>query len=493
MADLIADSLLTADANGVLRLKVETPLIDLPLDSILKIPDTTISKGFEAFGNFNDLPPGFNLPSLTEETQYDLDGLALRAIKVRSGMLNLKVKSVVETAVEFEYLIPLATKFGSSFSSTGRVEAGSTVDTAFAEYQFDLTNYSLDLRGLGGTGFNTLATSFIVKTAEDGDTVSIPGGSTFLVLEYGFENLVPDYGAGYFGQQNSSSENETSELDVLNRITEGQMFLDSVTIGLKVTNPVGADARFSLDQLSSINTRTNNIIDLDHEIVGTDVLLTRAQDISGNAEGVIPSIVNYEVNNSNSNIIDFIQNLPDQLGFTFGFELNPLGNVSGGNDFFYYDRPFEALMDIDIPLRATLDNLTLVDTINWNLSESAVVESVNSGTFTVIAKNGLPLSAEIELILLDEFMSEIGTLVVPSTISAPSLDADRKVIAPIETRIAVPVSEELTEVLPNAQMIRIMARFNTAGQPGLIEFYDTYAIDLKIIGNFNINFAPSSQ
>ena len=44
MSDLVADSLLTADADGALRLRIETPLIDLPLDSILKIPDTTISK-----------------------------------------------------------------------------------------------------------------------------------------------------------------------------------------------------------------------------------------------------------------------------------------------------------------------------------------------------------------------------------------------------------------------------------------------------------------
>ena len=493
MADLVTDSLVTASSNGALRLKVETPLVDLPLDSVLKIPDTTISKKFEAIGNFNDLPPGFILPSVTEETQYDLDGLALRNIKVRQGTLVLKVKSVVETAVEFEYFIPLATKFGNSFYSSGRVEAGSSSDTAVAEYRFDLKDYSLNLRGISGNGFNTLATSFVIKTAEDGDTVSIPGGSTFLILEYGFESLIPDYGSGFFGQQTSITENETSELDVLNRITSGQMFLDSVTIGLNITNPVGADAKFRLGSLSSINTRTTTTINLNHEIVESDVLLTRAQDLTGNAADVLPSMVNFEINNGNSNIIDFIQNLPNQLGFSFGFELNPLGNVSGGNDFFYYDRPFEALLNIDIPLRATIDELTLVDTIEWSLSESQIVESVNSGTFTIIAINGLPLSAEIGLTMLDESMSEIGTLIMPSTVSAPALDADRKVQNPLETRISIPVSEELADVLPETKMIRIMARFNTSDKPGMVEFFDSYFIDLKVIGNFNINFAPSPR
>ena len=494
MADLLADSLLTADSEGALRLKIETSLIDFPLDSILKIPDTTITEAFTVPFALNNIEPGTDIPiPLTSETQYELGDLALSNVVLRTGRLKLKVKSIVETAIDFEYIMPTAYRFGTPFSSEQTVPAGSPTDTAFLEVEFDLRGYSVDLRGTSGTGFNTLVTDFFIKTSESGSTVSIAGApSQFLFIEYSFLDMVPDYGSGYFGQMSSNSDDETSEIDVLKRITEGQMFLDSVTIDLSIINGVGADAKFLLSELKSVNTRQNTTVSLAHEIIGDNILLTRAQDPTGNAEDVIASEVNYQLNNSNSNLKEFIENLPDELGFTFGFDLNPLGNISSGNDFFYYDKPFKALMDIDIPLRASLTNLTLVDTVAFNLSSSGVVDIVNSGTFTLVANNGLPLEGSIELILLDENLSELDTLVTPSTVLAPALDAENKVIEPLESRLIIPVSADVAGVLPQTKFIHIKAKFNTANQPTLVDFYDTYGIDLKLIGLFNLNFGPSA-
>ncbi len=494
MADLLADSLLVADAEGALRLKIETPLIDLPLDSILQIPDTTVKEAIGLPLPLNNVQPGTQIPiPLSSETQYDLGELALSSVVLRTGRLRLRVKSIVGTAVDFTYIMPTASLFGNAFSTSQTVPAGSVADTAFLEVEFDLSGYHIDLTGASGTGFNTLLTDYIISTAVEGNVVSLPANpNKFFFLEYSFLDLVPDYGAGYFGQQATNVEDENSEIDVLNRITEGQMILDSVTIGLSITNGVGADARFKLVELKSINTRQNSNISLSHQLVGDNILLTRAQDPTGNAEDVVASEANYVLNNSNSNIKEFIQNLPDQLGFTFSFDLNPLGNISSGNDFFYYDRPFQAIMDIDIPLRTTLTNLTLVDTLPWNLAESGVVDIVNSGSFTLIAQNGFPLEGMVELILLDENKQELATLVAPSTIAAPPLDADNKVISELESRIQIPVAASTADALPEVRFIHIMVRFNTQNQPDLIEFYDTYGIDLKLIGNFNLNFGPSS-
>lgn len=491
MADLLADSLLTADAEGALRLNVETPLIDLSLDSLLKIPDTTITKPISSPINLSNVTPGTDLIPLSDETQYDLGDLALKRVILRSGKLRLKVKSVLETAVDFTYQIPAAKLYGIPFETSSTVPAGSTSDTAISEFEFNLAGYDIDLRGIGGTGFNTFSTVYIIKTSETGQTVSIQAHDEFFFLEYSFINIVPNYGSGYFGHQSTSATDENTQIDVLNRITEGQMFLDSVTIGLAITNGVGADASFLLGSLRSENTRQNTTVELNHEIVGNAILLTRAQDPNGNAEDVIASGRQYVLNNSNSNIKSFIENLPDRLGFTFNFELNPLGNVSEGNDFFYYDRPFQALMDIDIPLRTTLTNLTLVDTLDWNLAENTVVDAINSGSFTLVAINGFPLEGIVELILLDENGAELDTLMAPSTIAAPNVDAQNKVIAPLESRIEIPVPNKVSGILPQTRQVRIQVKFNTVSQPDLIQFYASYGIEIKLIGNFNINLGPS--
>ncbi len=490
MADLLADSLLESTADGALRLKVERPLIDLPLDSILNIPDTTIDKSiFSPFAA--TFQPGTEVMPITETTQYTLGDIALKKIILRQGTLGLRIKSILAAEVDFTYRIPVAQQFGNPFETTQTLAAGSAADTSIGEFEFDLTGYSIDLRGTDGTGFNTLETTFVLKTSEDGQAVSVGAFEPFFFLEYSFFDIVPDYALGYFGQQSNNVEDQNSEIDVLKRITSGQMFLDSVTIALSITNGVGADARFNLGQLSSINTRQNTTVDLSHDIIGSDLLLTRAQDITGNAEDVVSYQLDFQLDNSNSNIKQFIENLPDQLGFTFDFELNPLGNVSSGNDFFYYDSPFETLMDIDIPLRTTLVDLTLVDTLEWDLTGNTAVESVNSGHFTLIADNGFPMEGMVELILLDGDLNELDTLLVPSTIAAPPLDAENKVMDPLRSRIDIPIPDRTTGVLTQTKNVRIRVRFNTPNQPELIEFYDHYSIGLKLIGDLNINFGTS--
>ncbi|MBL4587260.1 MAG: hypothetical protein JKX84_09430 [Flavobacteriales bacterium] len=491
MADLLADSLLEANADGALRLKVETPLIDLPIDSILKIPDTTIAKNISIPISLT-ANPGQVLPSLFELTKFNLGDVALKKITLRTGKLRLSIKSALETEVDFVYEIGGAQKFGAPFIVSETMARGTVEQPSVSEFEFDLSGYDIDLRGSEGTSFNTLENIFSIQTSETGDTVSIQGSTPFLFLEYSFFDIVPNYASGYFGEQSTNIMDENSEIDVLNRITEGQMFLDSVSIDVKIINGVGADAKFNLGNLSSINTRTGNTIELNHEIIANDILITRAQDPTGNAADVIASELLYSLNNSNSNIKEFIENLPDQLGFSFGFGLNPLGNVSAGNDFFYYDRPFEAIMSIDIPLRTTLTNLTLVDTLIWNLSENAAVASINSGYFTLIANNGFPLEGQIELILLDESMLELDTLLVPSIIAAPPLDAENKVISWLETRVNIPIPDKTTDILTSTRHIRIKVKFNTSNQPDMVEFYDTYGIDLKLTGRLNINFGPAS-
>jgi hypothetical protein len=492
LGDLVADSVFEADGNGALRLKIETSLIDLPLDSILKIPDTTVSKPIILPLALTNVQPGTEVFPITDVNKYELGEVALKKATLKTGKLKIKVKSILPTDVELRYLIPVASIYGNPFETVQTVPAGTVDDTSSVSFEFDLSGYNIDLRGFNGNSFNTLITTYIIKTSPTGQVVSIPANTPFFFIDYSFVDILPSYAIGYFGQQSSMADNDLTDLDVMKKFTEGQLFLDSVTIGLSVTNGVGADARFKLSQLRSINNRQSSIVDLNHQIIGNTLLLTRAQDPTGYAQDVIPSQLSYQLDNSNSNIKQFIENLPDQLGFTYEFELNPLGNVSAGNDFLYYDRPFEALMNIDIPLRTTMTNLTLVDTLEWNLSENATVEALHSGSFTLVAVNGFPMEAVVQLDLLDENQLVLHSLLVPSTVAAPALDSDLKVIAPLESRIIVPIPDEATIPLTQTRAIRIQVRFNTAAQPNLVELYASYSLDLKLIGNFNITLGTSS-
>jgi hypothetical protein len=493
MADLLDDSIVQADANGALRLKFETDLIGLQIDSIVRIPDTTIITPISFALPITDLPPGSDFIPFIGRTRYDLGGISLKKVRLKRGKLRVKLRSVLPTPVEFFYEMPLAYLWGNHFQFSSTIDAGTDAVPATAEFEFDLTGYEFDLRSSTFQSFNTLESRYTLRTSENGQTVSVPANQAFFFLEYSFFDIVPDYGIGFFGQKNEQVEDEVSDLAVLSQITEGQLLLDSVTIDLSVVNGVGADALFRLGYLKSINTRTNTTLNLQHSIVGNNIQLTRAIDLDGTAAGVQISQQSFRLDKGNSNIKDLLENLPDKLGFAFDFSLNPLGNISSGNDFFFYDKPFEAKLAVNVPLRASIQNLTLVDTLEFNLAENAVVESITKGTFTLVAVNGFPLECNIEMVLLNESFQLLDTLVNNVSVAAPALNAEFKVVQPLESRVSIPLTEATAQRLPQANHVRLLVRFNSPAQPQLLDIYSHYGIDIKLIGDLNINFNSSGN
>jgi len=486
MADLLTDSLVQEDADGRLRLRFETDLIGLQIDSIVRIPDTVIVTPISFTQPVNNLPPGSEFIPFITQTRFNLGGVGLQRVRMREGKLRVVIRSHLGTAVDFNYAMPLASLWGVPFSYSTRVEAGSPADPTEVEFEFDLRSYDINLRTSSQTQVNTIEGRYVIRTSDDGVPVSMPANVPFFFIDLYFEGLVPDYGRGYFGEQRETIDEQLDDIDVLSRITDGALLLDSVTIDLTIINGVGADAAFRLNGLQSINTRTASTLQLQHNIVGATQNLSRAIDLDGTAAGVRASELKFTLNNANSNIKALIQNLPDRLGFAFDFNLNPLGNVSLGNDFFYYDRPFEAKMGVNIPLRTSMQNLTLVDTLEWDLADNDAAGSINYGAFTLVVKNGFPLQGKIELILLDGNMSPVGTLVEELTVPSPALDQNRIVITPLESRSTIPVPAALASQLTSASFARIKVTFDSPSHPDLIDLYAHYGIDIKLIADVNV-------
>jgi hypothetical protein len=493
MADLLADSLVEEDADGRLRLRFETDLIGLEIDSLVRIPDTTITTPISFTQPVTNLPPGSEFIPFVTFTRFNLGGIGLQRVRMREGRVRVVIRSELGTPVNFNYSLPLAYLWGNPFAYSTRVEAGSPSSPSQTEFTFDLRGYEIDLRSSTQTQVNTIEGRYIIRTAEDGVPVSMAANVPFFFIDLYFEGLVPDYGRGYFGEQQETVEEQLEDIDVLSSLTEGALYLDSVTIDLNITNGVGADAAFRLGHLRSMNTRTGNTISLQHAIVSATQNLSRAIDLNGTASGVQASQLSFRLDNGNSNIKALLENLPDRLDFAFDFKLNPLGNVSLGNDFFYYDRPFEAKIGVNIPLRASFQNLTLVDTLEWDLAGNAAVESINSGSFTLIAKNGFPLQGKVEIVLLNEALQPVGTLIEELTVPAPSLDAERKVNAPLESRHIIPVPASLADQVTLAKFARLKVTFDSPAQPDLIDIYAHYGIDIKLIANLNVNLGGNGN
>lgn len=490
IGDLLSDSVLTADADGKLRLLIDQPLIDLAFDSILKIPDTTINKDLIVGIPIPDVQPGVAVPSITEITEYELEDKSIRIAKIRSGVLRVDVANLLPTRVRFDYVVPGATKDGTTLAISEWLESPIAGVSQPRILDIDLSGYTFDLQGETGSGSNQIVTTYSLTTDPDGPVIDVPGFNVIFELEYTFADIVLDYGLGYFGQESIASENESTTLEGLESIISGNLFLDSVTVDLELINGIGMDGIFRLDTLRGKNNRTNNTVELSHSIIGDQLLMARAQDLTGYASDVQKIELTYQLNASNSNVKEFIENLPDQLDFAFGVDLNPLGNVSAGNDFFYYDSPFEANIKVDIPLRARVDNLVLQDTIDWDLSQGGAIENINHGELTMIIDNGFPMIGEPTLVLLDSNDQFLDTLLFPAEVAAAPIGPDGRVSNSIESRLVIVLTEEMSGRLSDARRVIIRMRFHSTDQPDLVTFYADYELDIKLVGDFNFTISP---
>ncbi len=479
LQDLVDDSLLIVNPDSSLKLVYVNNFSNLLIDTLLSIPDTTVVNAL-SLPISTTIQPGLDLITINTETRYALKDAQLVEAFVRSGQIVVQFQNSLNAGVTIDYAIPSATLNGTAFAITRNVAANASLTETI-----DITGYHLDLRGLSGHSYNTLVTSFGGSTDVNGPPVQIVANQPFITVSNSFVDVVPQYARGYFGSPEISVENESAKFDFLKKIIDGQIGLEEVKLSLSLENYIGADGQLEIQNITSVNERTGVSIDLQHEVMGTPINVTRASDAWINSGNVTPTFKSYVFDNSNSNIRALIENLPHRLDYSLNFKLNPLGNISSGNDFFYYEKNIKTNLELEVPMTFYSDHLTLSDTLDFNADAGRAGSKVNSGGFRIIADNSFPLSATMTLILIDENNMAIDSLYSLNNIAAPALDGNFKSIGSLVSTLDVPISSATADKLNNTNRINIKIIFDTPQAPQLLKIYDHYKMDIKIIADFN--------
>jgi hypothetical protein len=181
-----------------------------------------------------------------------------------------------------------------------------------------------------------------------------------------------------------------------------------------------------------------------------------------------------------------IENLPDKFGYSMQMITNPLGNISGSNDFIYVDKLLKASLKMEIPLSLVANNLTLQDTLDFNISTTDGSQNVHSGTITLFANNGFPFDASLQVYTLNENNAVTDSLFgYANTIDEAPINSSLRVIGKKLTKIVIPIDENRMNLLYATKRIVLKAKFNTSAQPQYIKIYSDYGLDVKLVGDFN--------
>lgn len=482
--NVLPDSILQSNADSSLKIVYEGDIYHLSMDTLFTIKDTTIKNSYSIPFGSPSLSPGYNvITNSLSETTYDLGGPQLRYVIIKKGFVKYTIKSKIREKTHFFYQIPCATINGVAFSIDVEVPACADGVPGIYNQVFDLSGYEIDLTGITHNKINTIYTSLTASiSASATDTVVVNPGDS-LIIENTFYDMFPYYAKGYFGTNTFNIGPEQTNFTMFDRIIDGSIQLENVDFKLSLENPIGMDARVYINNLKSINSRTGNSIDLSNSIIGAPTNINRAAETSGN---VYPTYSNFPLTPSNSNIKPMIENLPDKFGYSMDIITNPLGNVSGSNDFVYSDKLLNAKLRMEIPLSLIASNLTLLDTFDLNIQNSENNQKIHGGTLTLLASNGFPLDASIQVYLLDDLFQVTDSLYTyANTIDQALVNSDLRVVSKKQTKLISPISQSKMDLLYKTKKVKLKVKFNTLSQTQYVKIYSDYSIDIKLIGDIN--------
>lgn len=480
--NFIGDSIFNTDHNGVLNLSIKRDLVTIKLDSLLKLPDTTIVLPRFISPLTTTLQPGSALTFFAPaELKFDIsNGVELRRIDVHSGSMTVKYSNDVAQPLDLIYSIPNATRYGLPLKITETVPTGtnSLIKT------YDLSGYSLNMTGLNGNVYNTIVQTYTVSVNPNSAPVLVQAGQG-AQIEVNYSGITPQYLEGYFGQQDVTIDPDTAMISFVKNVKAGNFMLSDATMNFSIVNEIGAEFRGNLSNIKSINSPQHTSVSL----ISNQFSNINIDAATKSGTTVFPKIKPITLNTANSNVTAFISNLPDALTYQGNISLNPNGDLSGHNNFAFYNTGIKIIADITVPLRFTANYFQLTSATPANFTNVKQLDNVNSGNFIISASNGYPLDAKFQAYLLDDSGTVIDSLfnINANTLEKGQINSLNEVVFPTRSRILIPITKNKIASLKRTKSIKIISLFTLPPNPPEIKIYESYVFDINIIAELNYN------
>lgn len=456
LSNLYNDSTLVSSNQTSIDLDLSRTILNLGLSDFVGFPDTTINQIFNLNLSFN-VPAGYTFANTIEEHSFDLNDVQLKKVDVSSGTIKLKVFNSIATRVYFKIILPGITKNGLAFEQTFFVNAGTNAQPGSAEELLDISGYSFDLRGVNGLGYNKLQSQLIITSDPTGPSVAISSNNDFS-FSAELSGLKFSYAKGYFGNTLIS---ETADFLVpyFNSIVAGNLDLPSANLDFEIENGMKFGIKAKI--ISAENTNSSgNTSQLVSSNLGNDFLISPA---TGSWNSLQTSSHHLIFSTANSNIENYLENLGFSHQLAYQLQLNPWGNVSGGNDEIFANSRLKIKIKSQIPLTVGADGLTLRDTFNIDLKHNSNKTHAKSGLISLSATNAFPLACEPILYLLNENGSILYTINATSQIYSSLLGSLNTQSGLFEktSLLEFVLTEDIVKNLDNIKKIIVQAKFDT--------------------------------
>ncbi len=479
--DMIPVEYTETNADDYLSLVIHEPVFGFSLDTLIQLPDTTVQEKTAIGVPSIEVTPSFVQPSNYDQ-ELDLGDIKLRKVIIRSGTVETKMVNTWPGKTSLALFLPNVTNELGSFNHIYYMDAGSEADPSSDEASFDMANYHMDLRGIDENLFNSLGINVVVQSNEETDNYIVTDADTN-VIGFTFKDMIPQYAMGYFGQY-TFADTMTMSLPPLKNVVAGTLDLDSIDMVLTVKNGFNLIAQAKITKLTGINTRTNNLSELEFPQKNTTLNIDPA---SGGLYDYVPSEYPLIINNTNSNMISFLENLSDSILVGYEMKINPFGNITGGADEFFPNSKMELFLDGEFPMNLGANNLTIQDTLDIDWENPGNLDP-NEVRIVVAYENGFPMGAASKFYLLDDSETVIDSIIGSGPIQSGIYAEESYTTTASAGQVTFLLDKGQLESLDLASKIILRVAFDTH-ESAMIKVPADAFFDFNVRSNLNITIA----
>ncbi len=337
--------------------------------------------------------------------------------------------------------------------------------------QIDLSNCLFDLTSNPEQPYNQIPVNIALAMGSQDQWIEFDSSSV-IQFSYYLKDLEFGMIQGWIGKKEAELGREIVQVadDLLDKIS-GTIVFDNPQIKLLVSNNIGIPVSFQMDIQNVL--RDGSVIPLD-----ADVLTIPYPTVPGNE--IVNEVV--IINNSNSNLSNFLSQIPRSIEFSGNTYLNfetPASEPVYTN-FITSNGSVKLGLEIDLPIALSIKDLEFVDTLETNI-DTEVFEQVEYVELSILTQNGIPFEMDCLLELFDDINQPRIDSIMLDLLDPALIDNTGKVSDIAEKLSKIYLDKNRVDNLARTKHIRITAKVNSSDSGNQISsFYTDYTFDIKL-------------
>ena len=401
----------------------------------------------------------------------DMGDLQLKEAVIDEGDIVLDVISTIQDSIFMTYTMPKTTLKGVPLVFMGVVPPAKPNSSTKIQLKVPVNDYNLNLSSPPDY-YNRFLYEFKARVKYTGKKVNLNLNDSIVVNVY-LNDVKPNYARGYLGKLDTTYGSVIST-DIFSNLNAEKIVPEEVKLNFSVENGLGVVGNIQLVELKASNQSGASVQASDPDLIGKDIQIAAATDSPYKIATTVFK------NGKSSNFPELVSIFPNKLAYKIQTKV---GYIYDTNSFVYNNSKLLAQMQLEVPMKVSVQGLMLRDTLSINPTELQF--ETNGGALRISAYNGFPFNATLSAIFLSENGLENVVLTGNSPMLAADVDANTgKVLGEKYSKIELPFDNSLLYLVSKAKKVVLEARFDTP--PNLkVKIYSDYSARLALIGRVN--------